>query len=54
MQQAGEFTFLDSTSNLEEFNLRVFLLVTQSPVGALPLGVLITSNEQTDTLISGR
>ena len=53
MQHAGELTFLNSTSNLEEFNLRVFLLVTQSPVGALPLSVLITSNEQTDTLISG-
>lgn len=44
--------FMDSSSNMEEFNLRVFMLVTSSVVGALPLGIVITSDEQTDTLRS--
>jgi len=43
---------MDSSSNMEEFNLRVFMLVTYSVVGALPLGIIITSDEQTDTLRS--
>ena len=36
---------------MEEFNLRVFLMVTHIPMGALPLGIIITSDETTDTLI---
>ena len=51
--ESGEMIFVDSSSNMEEYNLRVFLFVTHSVVGALPLGVVICSNEQTDTLISG-
>ncbi|XP_066927559.1 uncharacterized protein [Clytia hemisphaerica] len=47
---AKELVFLDSTSNTEEYNLRVFLLVTHTPIGALPLGIFITSDETTDTL----
>ena len=35
---------------MEEFNLRVFLMVTHSVCGALPLGIVITSNETTCTL----
>ena len=40
-----EIVFLDSSSGMEEFNLRVFVMVTHSPVGALPLGIFITSDE---------
>ena len=36
---------------MEEYNLRVFVTVTHSPVGALPLGVIITSDETTSTLM---
>ena len=36
---------------MEEYNLRVFLMVTYSNVGALPLGIIITSDETTTTLI---
>ena len=35
---------------MEEFNLRVFVMVTHSPVGSLPLGIIITSDESTSTL----
>ena len=40
---AGELVFLDSTSNIEEYKLRAFLMVTHSLIDALPLGLVITS-----------
>ncbi|XP_028413943.1 uncharacterized protein LOC114536797 [Dendronephthya gigantea] len=42
--------FLDSSSNMEEYNLRVFVMVTHSVCGALPLGIFITSDETEQTL----
>ena len=51
MSGSRDLVFLDSSSNMEEYNLRVFVMVTHSPVGALPLGVIITSDETTSTLI---
>ena len=37
---------------MNEHNLRVFIIVTHSVVGALPLGIIITSDEKTQTLVS--
>ena len=42
--------FLDSSGGMEEYNMRVFLFVTHSAVGALPLGIIVTSDETTDTI----
>ena len=36
---------------MDEHNLRIFLLCTHSVAGALPLSVIITSDEQLETLI---
>ena len=36
---------------MDEFNLRVFLMVTHSHAGTLPLAIIITSDETTRTLI---
>ena len=36
---------------MEEYNLRVFVMVTHSPVGALPLSIVITSDETSSTLM---
>ena len=44
---------MDSSSNMEELNLRVFLLCTHSVAGALPLGILIISDERTESLVQG-
>ena len=44
--QCGELVFVDSTSNVEEHNLKVFMMCTQSIAGALACGILITSNEK--------
>ena len=53
VRESREIIFIDSSSNMDEYNLRVFLVVTQSIIGALPLGLLITSDERTETLIKG-
>ncbi|XP_071959838.1 uncharacterized protein [Antedon mediterranea] len=47
-----EMVFVDSSGNMDRQNCRVFLLLTHSPAGALPLGVLITSSESESTLTS--
>ena len=44
---------MDSMSNTESHNLQLFMMVTHSPCGALPLAVFLTNNEQKDTLILG-
>ena len=41
---------MDATSNVEEYNLKLFLVVTHSPVGSLPLAAFVTSDETTVTL----
>ncbi|XP_065679780.1 uncharacterized protein LOC124806224 [Hydra vulgaris] len=50
IRSSGEMVFLDSSGGMEEYNLRVFLMVTHSFSGALPLGIIVTSDETTDTL----
>ena len=37
---------------MDEHNLRIFLFVTHSVVGALPLGLIICSDEKLDTLVA--
>ena len=46
VQRAGELVFVDSTSNLDEHNLRFFLLCTHSVAGGLPLGIILMSDEK--------
>ena len=44
---------MDSSSNMEEHNLRVSILCTHSIAGAFPLGIMICSDERTTTLVKG-
>ena len=37
---------------MDEHNLRLFIFCTHSIAGALPLGIVLTSDEQTETLIT--
>ena len=50
IRQSKDLVFLDSSSNMEEYNLRVFVMVTHSVCGALPLGIFVTSDEKEQTL----
>ena len=51
IQQAGEMIFCDSTSTLDRFNTSLFIISTSHPAGGLPLAVIITSDEQEETLV---
>ena len=53
VQQAGKVVFCDATSSLDRFNSSLFILSTSNAAGGLPLGVLITSDEQEDTIHQG-
>ncbi len=53
VRQSGELVFVDSTSNTEEHYLKVFLLCTANVAGALPCGLLITSDEKESKQVEG-
>ena len=50
VQQSSDIMFCDSTASLDRHNSLVFLLSTTTPVGALPLAAVVTSDEQEDTI----
>ncbi len=45
--------FCDSTSTLDHFNTSLFVLSTSHACGGLPLGAIITSDEQEETITQG-
>ena len=51
--QSGEIVFMDATSNLDRNDSKVFHLVCPSPVGGLPLATLITTREDSETVLFG-
>ena len=50
---AGELVFLDSSGNMDRDGLRVFLLMTWSEAGGVPLGVVIAGSETTAVVAKG-
>jgi hypothetical protein len=50
VNHSGEMVFMDATGNVDRSNCRVFLLLTHSCVGGLPLGVFITTSESQSTV----
>lgn len=53
VQQSGEIIFVDSSGNGDRQNHRLFLVLTHSAAGRLPLGVVITKSESAATLTTG-
>lgn len=53
VQQLAELVFIDATSNTEEHNLKVFVICIHNVAWALPLGIVITSDERENTLKQG-
>ena len=53
IQQSSEMVFCDSTSTLDRFNSSLFVLSTSHCAGGLPLAVMITSDEQEETIQQG-
>jgi hypothetical protein len=50
IQQASEVVFCDSTASLDRFNTSVFILSTTSTASGIPLAVILTSDEQEETI----
>ncbi|XP_031169028.1 uncharacterized protein LOC116059903 isoform X2 [Sander lucioperca] len=53
VQQSGEMIFVESLGNCNRKPHRLFLFLTPSAAGGLPLGVLITTSESAATLTAG-
>ena len=51
-QQSGELVYCDSTASLDNLNTAVFILSCSTSAGAIPLGAVMTSREDTETLVS--
>ena len=49
---SGELVFIDASGGMDRYDCRIFLLLTHSPAGGLPLGCLITTSESKETIIS--
>ena len=47
---SGELCFMDASSNMDRHNCKVFVMLTHSCVGGLPLGILITTSETQATI----
>jgi hypothetical protein len=50
VSQAGEICYMDASASFEPLNTSVTLLYTSCVIGALPLGLFITSDESEITL----
>ncbi|XP_026063184.1 uncharacterized protein LOC113046574 isoform X1 [Carassius auratus] len=53
LSNSGEMCFMDSSGNMDRENCRVFLLLTHTCAGGLPLGIVITQSEDEKTIVEG-
>ena len=53
VQQSRDVVFIDATSSFDRQNTSIFILSTVTPGGAIPLGVIVTSDEQEETITEG-
>ncbi|XP_062503901.1 uncharacterized protein LOC134180732 [Corticium candelabrum] len=53
IKQAREMVFIDATSSLDRYNSSVFIMSTSTPTSGIPLGVIVTSDEQATTIHRG-
>ena len=50
IQQASEIVFCDSTASLDRFNTSLFIISTATAISGIPLGIIMTSDEQESTI----
>eukprot|EP00057_Strongylocentrotus_purpuratus_P017444 XP_011671918.1 PREDICTED: uncharacterized protein LOC105441952 [Strongylocentrotus purpuratus] len=50
--QSAELVFVDSSGGMDRYDCRIFLLLTHSVAGGLPVGCLITTSEAKETISS--
>ena len=51
LNNSAEMCFMDSTGNLDRHGCRLFILLTHSVAGGLPLGILITTSESEESIL---
>ena len=51
--QSKDLLFYDSCRNVDQNNCRLFQILVTSPLGGLPVGVLITTSESEEVLTEG-
>ena len=51
--QAAEMVFIDSTSSVDQFQSSVTFIMTASPIGAMPLGVIISDGQDEESYTQG-
>lgn len=52
-KHSGELCFIDSSGNMDREDCRVFLLLTHTCAGGIPLGIIITQAEDKGTIFEG-
>lgn len=50
IKHSGELVFIDASGNMDRLGCCVFLLLTYCCAGGVPLGVLVTTSESTETV----
>ncbi|XP_071962543.1 uncharacterized protein [Antedon mediterranea] len=53
VRQSGELAFIDSSGGVDRHGCRVFVILTHSCAGGLPLGLLITTSETEEVITEG-
>ena len=53
LPQAGDIVLVDATSNLDRHDTKLFHIICPSPAGGLPLGTILTSKEDENTVKAG-
>ncbi|XP_071512007.1 uncharacterized protein [Diadema antillarum] len=53
IKNSGEMIFLDSSGNCDHHNSRIFVVLTHSSAGGLPLGMIIMTSESMPTIQAG-
>ncbi|XP_023311650.1 uncharacterized protein LOC111692125 isoform X2 [Anoplophora glabripennis] len=53
VEAASEIVFIDSSGTMDRDGSRIFVMLTHSECGALPLGLIITTSECVDAIKSG-
>ncbi|XP_038076394.1 uncharacterized protein LOC119744514 [Patiria miniata] len=49
---SGELVFVDASAGIEKYDCRLFMILTHSVAGGLPLGCLITTSESREAIVA--
>lgn len=53
IKHSSEVAFMDASGNMDRQHCRVFLILTHSCAGGLPLGIIITQSEESQVISQG-